>query len=106
MAKFFLAEILAMFALIMLQDRITQYTEEIKAFVPSSSADVENFRLKFLVSKGIVKNLFDEFKTVTPDEKRTLGKVLNEFKQLAENTFKEAQEKFGSGEKQKISRIG
>lgn len=94
-----------MFVVIMLQDKITQYTEEIKAFVPSSSADVENFRLKFLVSKGIVKNLFDEFKTVTPEEKRTLGKVLNEFKQLAENTFKEAQEIFGSGEKQKSQQM-
>jgi len=78
----------------MLQDKITQYTEEIKAFSPNSAQDVENFRLKFLVSKGIVKELFEEFKTVTPDEKRVLGKVLNEFKQLAETSFKEASEKF------------
>lgn len=78
----------------MLQDKITQYTEEIKAFVPSSAQDVEAFRLKFLVSKGIVKNLFEEFKTVSSDEKRVLGKVLNEFKQFAENTFKEASEQF------------
>src|SRR5690606_41347019 len=78
----------------MLQDKITQYTEEIKAFAPSSAQDVEAFRLKFLVSKGIVKNLFEEFKTVSSDEKRVLGKVLNEFKQFAENTFKEASEQF------------
>ena len=78
----------------MLQDKITQYTEETKAFAPSSAQEVEAFRLKFLVSKGIVKNLFEEFKTVSSDEKRVLGKVLNEFKQLAENTFKDASEKF------------
>ncbi|VTQ06631.1 Uncharacterised protein [Sphingobacterium daejeonense] len=60
----------------MLQDKITQYTEEIKAFSPNSAQDVENFRLKFLVSKGIVKELFEEFKTVTPDEKRVLGKSI------------------------------
>lgn len=78
----------------MLQDKIAQYTEEIKAFAPSSAQDVEAFRLKFLVSKGIVKNLFEEFKTVSSDEKRVLGKVLNEFKQFAENTFKEASEQF------------
>ncbi len=78
----------------MLQDKITQYTQEINAFEPTSAQDVENFRLKFLVSKGIVKALFEEFKTVSPEEKRTLGKVLNDFKILAETKFKESSEAF------------
>ncbi|MFZ4262483.1 phenylalanine--tRNA ligase subunit alpha [Sphingobacterium sp. HJSM2_6] len=78
----------------MLQDKITQYIEEIKAFAPTSTQDVEAFRLKFLVSKGIVKGLFEEFKTVSSEEKRELGKVLNEFKQLAENSYAEALEQF------------
>lgn len=83
----------------MLQDKIKQYTEEIKGFAPTSLADVENFRLKFLVSKGLVKTLFEEFKTVSPEEKRTLGKVVNEFKQLAEKTYSEAQTQFADVDK-------
>lgn len=79
----------------MLQDRIKQYTEEIEQITLSSTADVENYRLKFLVSKGVVKGLFEEFKTVSSEEKRVLGKVLNEFKQLAENKYQEGQELFG-----------
>src|SRR5690606_29796456 len=43
-----------------------------------------------------VKSLFEEFKTVSSEEKRVLGKVLNEFKQLAENKFKEASEQFNN----------
>ncbi len=78
----------------MLQDKIKQYTAEIDQFVPTSAADVENFRLKFLVAKGVVKALFDEFKSVSPEEKRTLGKVLNEFKQVAEQKFADAQAQF------------
>ncbi|WP_437920544.1 phenylalanine--tRNA ligase subunit alpha [Sphingobacterium sp. LRF_L2] len=78
----------------MLQDKIKQYTEEIAQFQPTSAADVESFRLKFLVAKGIVKSLFDEFKTVSPEEKRDLGKVLNDFKQLAEQRFSEAQAQY------------
>ncbi|SUJ11563.1 Phenylalanine--tRNA ligase alpha subunit [Sphingobacterium spiritivorum] len=80
----------------MLQDKIKQYTEEIEQFNPQTSADVENFRLKFLVSKGIVKSLFEEFKAAPADEKRVLGKVLNDFKQLAEGKYQQAQEQFGS----------
>lgn len=71
-----------------IQERIDQYTVEINAFNASSAEEVEQYRLKFLVNKGIVKGLFDEFKTVSPEEKRALGKVLNEFKQLAEEKYK------------------
>ena len=78
----------------MLQDKIAQYTKEVEQFTPASAADVESFRLKFLVSKGIIKELFEEFKTVSPEEKRTLGKVLNELKQLAEAKFQETQSQF------------
>lgn len=83
----------------MLQDKIKQFTEEIKGFTPTSAVDVENFRLKFLVAKGVVKALFEEFKTVSTEEKRALGKVLNEFKQLAENTYNAAQAQFAHTEK-------
>lgn len=83
----------------MLQDKIKQFTEEVKQFAPTSAADVESFRLKFLVAKGVVKALFEEFKTVSADEKRVLGKVLNEFKQLVEATFNEAQAAFADTSK-------
>lgn len=82
----------------MLQDKINQYTEEIKGFSVKTAAELEDFRLKFLVNKGIVKALFEEFKTVSAEEKRNLGKVLNEFKQLAEQTFKHFQESLSGSE--------
>ncbi|WP_353181548.1 phenylalanine--tRNA ligase subunit alpha [Parapedobacter lycopersici] len=80
----------------MLQEKIQQYTKEIEAFNPKSADDAEAFRLKFLVTKGIVRNLFEAFKTVPAEEKRVLGKVLNEFKQLAESRYAAFQEQFSS----------
>lgn len=70
-----------------IQERIDLYTKEINAFQPSSLEELEEYRLKFLVTKGMVRQLFDEFKSVSSEDKRVLGKVLNEFKQLAENTY-------------------
>lgn len=72
----------------MLQDKITQYTAEINAFHTDNAGELEQFRIKFLGTKGIVKDLFDDFKAVSPEEKRSLGKVLNEFKQLAEAKYR------------------
>lgn len=71
----------------MLQDKITQYTAEINAFSTDNADELEQFRIKFLGTKGIIKDIFDEFKAVSPEEKRSLGKVLNEFKQLAEAKY-------------------
>jgi phenylalanyl-tRNA synthetase alpha chain len=71
----------------MLQDKITGLTAEINAFQTENAQELEQFRIRFLGTKGIIKDIFDEFKSVSPEEKRTLGKVLNEFKQLAESRY-------------------
>lgn len=80
-----------------MQEKITQYISEINAFQPKSVDELEAFRIRFLGTKGIIKDLFDEFKTVTPEEKRLLGKVLNEFKKTAEEKHQLFKEQFESG---------
>ncbi|HXH99918.1 MAG TPA: phenylalanine--tRNA ligase subunit alpha [Sphingobacteriaceae bacterium] len=75
-----------------MQNKINQFTNEINSFNPSDSEDLEAFRIKFLGTKGIIKGLFEEFKTASTDEKRVMGKVLNEFKQLAENKYQSLKE--------------
>src|SRR5690606_34808895 len=80
----------------MLDEKIRQYAEEIERFTPKSADEVEAFRLKFLVAKGVVRSLFEEFKSVPADQKRVLGKTLNEFKQLAEHKFSSMQAQFES----------
>lgn len=80
----------------MLQDKIKQFKEEIESFAPTSIADVENFRLKFLVTKGVIKALFEEFKRVSTEEKRALGKELNELKRLTENVYNHTHAQFVS----------
>ncbi len=79
-----------------MQEKIDQYTAEINAFSPANADELETFRIKFLGTKGLIKDLFEEFKNVGPEEKRTFGKVLNQFKQLAEAKHQELQESFKS----------
>ncbi|HEY0056466.1 MAG TPA: phenylalanine--tRNA ligase subunit alpha [Pedobacter sp.] len=79
-----------------MQEKIDLYIEEIKGFKPADGGELEAFRIKFLGTKGIIKDIFEEFKTVTPEEKRALGKVLNGFKVLAEQTYQSFKEQFES----------
>ena len=85
----------------MLQGKITQYTEEINAFSTTNSDELEQFRIKFLGTKGIIKDIFEEFKLVSPEEKRVLGKVLNQFKQLAEQKYQDLKTDEGIAEPSK-----
>lgn len=75
-----------------MQQKIDQYLIEINSFQAKSSDELESFRIKFLGTKGIIKDLFEEFKTVSPEDKRVFGKVLNEFKQTAEAKYQELKE--------------
>src|SRR6478736_5186514 len=82
-----------------MQEKIDQYTTEITAFTPANADELEAFRIKYLGTKGLIKDLFEEFKTVGPEEKRTFGKVLNQFKQFAEGKYNEIKESLDSGPK-------
>lgn len=64
-------------------DKIEQYKAEISAYLANSNEEVEAFRIKFLSKKGLVSSLFDEFKTYSGEQKRDIGKPLNELQNFA-----------------------
>ena len=61
-------------------DKIKEYIESVKDFTAKSIDEVEEFKIKFLSKKGIVTQLFDEFKVVAPELKKEIGQKLNELK--------------------------
>ena len=75
-----------------LTEKIAQYQAEIDAFNPSNADELEQFRLKFLSKKGLIQELFGALREAAPDEKRTLGKPINEVKKLAESKFQALKE--------------
>ncbi|MES1222017.1 MAG: phenylalanine--tRNA ligase subunit alpha, partial [Bacteroidota bacterium] len=72
-----------------LLQQIEEYKKEIEAFQPANEQDVENFRIKFLGTKGIVKAIMGEMKNVPNERKKEAGQLLNEFKQFTEAKFEE-----------------
>ncbi len=79
-----------------MEETVKNIEEEVKAFLVNSKEDLENFRLKFISKKGTLSSLFEALKTAVPEEKKKLGKVLNDLKQLAEGKFKLMQETIDS----------
>ncbi len=70
-----------------LLDQINTYEEEIKSFNPANASELEAYRIKFLGTRGIVKQVFGEMRNVPAEQKKEAGLVLNAFKQLAETQY-------------------
>ncbi|SFD33676.1 phenylalanyl-tRNA synthetase, alpha subunit [Chitinophaga sp. CF118] len=70
-----------------IEQQIAAYKQEIISFEPATAADLEQYRIRFLGTKGIVKAMFGEMKQVPNDRKKEFGQVLNSFKQLAEERY-------------------
>lgn len=61
-------------------DRINTYIEQVREHTASNMQEVEEIKIKYLGRKGLMNQLFDEFKTVAPEQKRELGQKLNQLK--------------------------
>lgn len=78
---------------------IEQHKKEIESFVASNDEAAEAFRIKYLGTKGIVKNIMQEMKNVPNEKKKETGQLLNSFKQLAEEKY-ETLKQSSSGNRQ------
>ena len=76
-----------------LLQQIEVYKKEIEEYTAIDEKAVEEFRIKYLGTKGIVKSIMGEMKNVPVDRKKEFGQALNDFKQFTEarwNVLKEA----------------
>jgi len=74
-----------------LLQRIEALKTEMSSFVAAKSDDTEAFRIKYLGTKGLVKEVMGEMKNVPVERKKEFGQLLNEFKLFAEAKYAELQ---------------
>ncbi|MBN2863049.1 MAG: phenylalanine--tRNA ligase subunit alpha, partial [Bacteroidales bacterium] len=62
-------------------DRINKLIDEISGISVSSPEELESFRLRFLSKKGLISEMFEEFRNVSVSDKKEIGRKLNLLKQ-------------------------
>jgi phenylalanyl-tRNA synthetase alpha chain len=70
-----------------LLQQLEAYRTVIEAYNTPGAEGAEQFRITYLGTKGLVKNLMGEMKNVPADRKKEFGQILNEFKQFAEAKY-------------------
>lgn len=68
-------------------DQVDSYLSDVENYIINNSAELEEFRLKYLSKKGLINELFEQFKTVPAEKKKEFGKKINDLKVNANNKF-------------------
>ena len=82
-------------------ETIKAHIEEVKSFQTDYKEQLEAFRIKYLGSKGLLKDFFAEFKNVPNEQKKEFGQVINELKTSAEEKVKTIQDALENKEEAK-----
>ena len=75
-----------------MKENIEKIIADIESFEIKDAKTLEDYRICFLGTKGVIKDLFAELKAVPNEQKREMGQLLNNLRLVAEekfNTFKE-----------------
>ena len=75
-------------------EKIKDMMAEVENFAVDTKEKAEELRLKYLSKKGVLNEIFAEFKKVKPEEKREYGQKINSLKTLVESKIAAAQEAF------------
>ena len=75
-------------------NKIEDLRKEIENLKAETADVAEQLRIKYLSKKGILSQLFDEFKTIPNEQKREVGQALNTLKTLAKDKVNELKESF------------
>lgn len=78
-----------------MKEKIESLIHEIEDFATDSADKIEQFRIKYLGRKGVLKDLFEDFKRVEPALKREIGQKLNELQNKAQEKLDKLKEKLG-----------
>ena len=73
-------------------DQINNIFSEAAKFNASNLEECENFRIKFLSKKGVLNQLFEDFKTLSSEDKKSVGQKLNELKNLLNQKYNQSKE--------------
>ncbi len=79
-------------------EKIEQLKREIEALSASTLEEVDDLRIKYISKKGLVGQLFADFKNVPAEQKKAVGQSINVLKNFALDKINSLKETFENGD--------
>lgn len=75
-----------------MKQRIRQSIENLKQLSANTLEEIEQLRIQYLGKKGVLNDLFNQFKAIPNEEKREMGSLLNELKTAVQSKIETLRE--------------
>jgi len=85
-----------------MKQRIKQAIENLKYLSANTIEEIEQLRIQYLGKKGVMNDLFAQFKTVPNEEKREMGSLLNELKNSVQAKIDSLKERIEAKNEQQV----
>jgi len=82
-----------------MHERIVEIRKEAEEFVAENIKHIEDFRIKMLGKKGLITQLFVDFRDVPNNQKREIGLLINELKSFVSNKISSLNDSISSSSK-------
>ena len=69
--------------------KLEDYISHVKKFSSQDSKEIESFKIEFLGRKGVINDLFSDFKNVPSNQKKEYGQKINELKNLTSKKYED-----------------
>ncbi len=79
-------------------DKVEELKMELIDIVANSDEELEAYRLRFISKKGVITDLFNDFKNVPNEKKKEFGAALNELKTQAQEKYQELADNLSGGQ--------
>jgi phenylalanyl-tRNA synthetase alpha chain len=76
-----------------MKDRIEELQRKISGFLIENATQLEQFRIAYTGRKGAIADLFADLKNVAPEDRKSVGALLNTLKDNAQARFEEVKAK-------------
>ncbi len=75
-------------------EKIKALQQEIETLTVQCKEEAEEMRIKYLSKKGLIGQLFNDFRTVAPEQKKKMGQVINDLKNFATEKINDLKQQF------------
>ncbi|MCF8379892.1 MAG: phenylalanine--tRNA ligase subunit alpha [Bacteroidales bacterium] len=79
-----------------MHNKISKFIQEAESFSAETIEQIEAFRIKFLSKKGVISELFEEFKILPGEQKKEVGQLLNQLKNTLQDRINSLKDQLGS----------
>jgi phenylalanyl-tRNA synthetase alpha chain len=88
-----------------MKERIHQLLEEVESFQADSAAEAEELRIRYLGKKGLLNDLFADFKNVAAEDRKEVGLLINQLKNKLQEKISQLKDGFENNQSAPATQI-